>query len=165
MSKEEPVEVCVILPFAEYRSIEQRAKKAESSETRPPSPEKSVPQSVEESGSDSEQRTEPPLPQEPIENLPSIQEKRKNKELKNTYCSVQIKKVLKQIERTNNSNNITTLENLDSLLKSALGSSKKILPNEKQFFDFLFENNLGHFVRNRNKINLYYKFKDNWWSV
>ena len=98
MSKEEPVEVCVILPFAEYRSIEQRAKKAESSETRPPSPEKSVPQSVEESGSDSEQRTEPPLPQEPIENLPSIQEKRKNKELKNTYCSVQIKKVLKQIE-------------------------------------------------------------------
>ena len=72
---------------------------------------------------------------------------------------------LKQIEKTTNSKDITALENLDSLIKSALGSSKKVLSNEKQFFTFLFENNLGHFVRNRNKINLYYKFKDNWWSV
>ena len=70
MSKEEPVEVCVILPFAEYRSIEQRAKKVESSEARPPRADKSVPQSLEESGSDSEQRTEPPLPQEPKRKSP-----------------------------------------------------------------------------------------------
>ena len=165
MSKEDPVEVCVILPFAEYQCLEQRAKKLESSEVRAPSPEKTVPPTFEESGSDSEQRTEPSLAQEPSANLVTTEEKGKKKELKNSYRSTQIKKILKQIERKSNSKNISELENLDSLLKCALGSSKKILANEKQFFDFLFENNLGHFVRNRNKINLYYKFKDNWWSV
>ena len=91
--------------------------------------------------------------------------KAKKKELKNMFRATQIKKVLKQIERTSNSEGITNLENLDSLIKSLLGTSKKILPNEREFFEFIFENNLGHFCRNRSKIDLYYKFKDNWWSV
>ena len=165
MSKEEPVELCVILPYAEYRSIEQRARKGNSTEVRATTPEKSSPPSLEESSTDSEQKVESVSTQEPMETSPPPSEKGKKKELKNIYRATQIKKVLKQIEKTSNSKDISELENLDSLIKSALGSSKKVLSNEKQFFTFLFENNLGHFVRNRNKINLYYKFKDNWWTV
>ena len=165
MSKEEAVELCVILPYAEYRSIDQRAKKADSTDVRAVPSEKSSPQSPEESGSDSEPKVESVSTQEAMETSPLPLERGKKKELKNTYRGAQIKKVLKQIEKTSNSKDISELENLDSLIKSALGSSKKVLSNEKQFFTFLFENNLGHFVRNRNKINLYYKFKDNWWTV
>ena len=164
MNKEEPVELCVILPYAEYRSIEQRAQKLDSSNVRPTTPESSSPPTIEESGSDSEQIVQPG--QEPMEALSAIPPmKGKKKELKNTYRTNQIKNLLKKIEHTNNSKDITELENLDSLIKLALGSGKKKIANEKQFFTFLFENNLGHFVRNRNKINLYYKFKDNWWTV
>ena len=165
MNREEPVELCVILPYAEYRSIEQRAKKGNSTEVRSTTPEKSTTPSVEENSSDSEQKVESISTQEPMETPPAPPEKGKKKELKNTYRATQIKKVLKQIEKTSDSKDICQLENLDSLIKSALGSSKKVLSNEKKFFTFLFENNLGHFVRNRNKINLYYKFKDNWWTV
>ena len=86
--------------------------------------------------------------QEPMEVLPIPTGKAKKKELKNTYRSTQIKKVVKQIEETNNSKDVSDLENLDSLIKAALGSSKKILPNEQLFFTFLFENNLGNFVQN-----------------
>lgn len=165
MSKEEPVELCVILPYAEYRSIEQRAKKGDSNEVGPTSPERSLSPTFEESVSDSEGKADSVSSQEPIEVLPIPTEKAKKKELKNTFRATQIKKLLSLIEKKSNSKEVSTLENLDSLIKSALGTGQKILPNEKQFFTFLFENNLGHFVRNRKKINLYYKFKDNWWAV
>ena len=51
------------------------------------------------------------------------------------------------------------------LIKSALGNSRKTLANEKEFFNFLFANNLGHFVKNRSKIALYYDKALNWYEV
>ena len=166
MSKiEEPVELCVILPYSEYRSIEQRAKKDQSVEVRPSVPETSSSPVLAEKDSDSDDKTELVQSPEPMK-IPQIRtEKVKKKELKNTYRGTLIKKMLKQIEKISTSKELTSLENLDALIQLALGSSKKTIPNEKQFFTFLFENNLGHFVRNQNKINLYYKYKDSWWTV
>ena len=166
MSKnEEPVELCVILPYTEYRSIEQRAKRDQSLEVKPSIPESPSPPVLTENDSDSEDKTESVQSPEPMKAPQIGTEKVKKKELKNTYRATQIKKMLKQIEKISTSKELTKLENLDALIQLALGSSKKTIPNEKQFFTFLFENNLGHFVRNRNKINLYYKYKDSWWAV
>ena len=84
MSKEEPVELCVILPYAEYRSMDQRVKKGESTEAQPRTPEKSLPSALEENGSDSEEKVQPVLSsQEPMEVLPIPTGKAKKKELKN----------------------------------------------------------------------------------
>ena len=163
-NKEEPVELCVIMPYSEFRSIEQRAKKIITPEVQT-SPEESLPATDEERDSDSEGKDESASSHEAMD-VPLIpKQKAKAKDIKNTFRTTQIKKILKQIEKTTNSKEISELENLDSLIKLALGTSKKIIANEKKFFTFLFESNLGHMVRNRSKINLYYKFKDNWWTV
>ena len=143
MSKnEEPVELCVILPYTEYRSIEQRAKKDQSLEVRPSIPETSSSPVLAENDSDSDDKTESVQSPEPMR-APQIRtEKVKKKELKNTYRATHIKKMLQQIEKISTSKELTSLENLDALIQLALGSSKKSIPNEKQFFTFLFENNL-----------------------
>ena len=168
-NKVEPVELCVILPYQDFISKEKRAKKGETADPPPSAnPEKasSASQNLEEPmSSDLEESVEVSDSEESIQAPLIPPPKAKKKELKNMFRATQIKKVLKQIERTSNSEGITNLENLDSLIKSLLGTSKKILPNEREFFTFIFENNLGHFCRNRSKIDLYYKFKDNWWSV
>ena len=70
---------------------------------------------------------------------------------------VQIKKILQHIEKTTGSEKVTSLENLVELIKSALSNTKKKLPNEELFFTFLFDNGMAHFVKNRSKIDLYYK--------
>ena len=76
-----------------------------------------------------------------------------------------MKKLLKHIEKKNGSQDITSLENLEQLIKCALSNSCKKLANEKEFFDFLFANNLAHFVKNRSKINQYYHNSSNWYEV
>lgn len=53
--------------------------------------------------------------------------------------------------------------NLASLVQNAMGQSKAELPNEKEFYTYLFAHHLGHFVRNRSKISKYYHIKD--WFV
>ena len=160
---EEPVELCVIMPYSEFRSIDQRAKKVDSAP--PVTSEESENKINEENTSDEVEMADSAPSEDPPKPPQPLPEKLKKQELKNTYRSTQIKKLLKLIESKTDSKDITGLENLDSLIKSALGSSKKMLSNEKMFFNYLFENNLSHFVKNRNKINLYYKFKDNWWTV
>ena len=59
--------------------------------------------------------------------------------------------------------NITELPNFEDLIKSALTQSKKSLPNESIFFNFLFRNGMASFVKNRSKIDLYYP--DIWYQV
>ena len=52
--------------------------------------------------------------------------------------------------------NLTT-STVVNILQGRLTSKRKALPNEEVFFTFLFENGMGHFVKNRSKIDLYYK--------
>ena len=97
---------------------------------------------------------------------PPITTTRREKERhKRKIRQVQIKKLLQHIERLEGSQEITSLDNIDQLIQSALGSNKKIIPNESKFFSYLFDNNLAHFVRNRWKIGLYYKNRDNWFQI
>ena len=153
-SKNDSTEMHVILPLGEYRSLEQRANKAEITDNS------TMPTKNEDEKSDEE-----PLPPTQLIEKTSSPPKEEKKELKNNYRFVQIKKLLNQIKRLNPSQDITSLPNLDELVKSALGNSRKVLGNEAKFFNFLFDNNLAHFVKNRNKIKTYYKFSDNWWAV
>ena len=60
---------------------------------------------------------------------------------------------------------ITSLEKIEQLIDTAMGSSKKVIPNEEMFFIYLFDNNLAHSVKNRSKIARYYKDRDNWFQI
>ena len=101
---------------------------------------------------------EPLTPQEGT----TLQNEAPKVELKTKYRGSLLKKL---IDRMGGSKDIIRLDNLDELITSALSTTQKTLPNEEAFFQFLFENNLGHFVKNRNKINLYYQGKDSWFHL
>ena len=153
MAEAQPVETYAILPIAKFRAMQQRLEKSES-ETRPEQTQTST--------------EEEPLEVEngsPTTSNPSQEPAREKKDIKLKYRKVQIKKLLQHIERLEGSQDITSLENIDQLIQSALGSSKKIIPHELKFFTFLFDNNLAHFVKNRWKIGLYYKDRDNWFQI
>ena len=143
MSQNQPsVESFAIIPVAKWRSMEKRLKQQDETPVAPsrePSPHPSV----------TDVTTEEP----------------KKKELKLKYRKVQMKKLLQHVERLEGSQEITSLENIDQLIETALGSSRKMVPNEALFFSFLFDNNLAHFVKNRSKIALYYKDRDNWFQI
>ena len=76
-----------------------------------------------------------------------------------------MKKLFDHIQKSNPSPAIATLPNLDELIKSALGNGRKKIANEEIFYKFLFEHGMGHFVKNRRAINLYYDHSDSWWEV
>ena len=147
-----PVETYAIMPVAKFRALEQRLKKAESEVTPQASQVPTKDESMEEPTNDSH-------------SPPSPQPEEKKKDIKGKYRQVQIKKLLQHIERLEGSQEIMSLDNIDQLIQSALGSNKKIIPNESKFFSYLFNNNLAHFVRNRWKIGLYYKNRDNWFQI
>lgn len=145
MSQNKPsVETFAIIPFAQWRSMEKRLKQQEEV---PPEPPEAPPMET------------PPQPVQAAEEPP------KKKELKNKYRKVQIKKLLQHLERLDGGQNITSLDNIDQLIDTALGTTRKMVPNEELFFSFLFDNNLAHFVKNRSKIGLYYKDRDNWFEI
>ena len=80
------------------------------------------------------------------------------------YRGVQINKLIRHIEKTRGSEEVASLANLPELIRVALTSTKKKLPNEEVFFTFLFDNGMGHFVKNRSKIDLYYKHEP-WYHI
>lgn len=84
------------------------------------------------------------------------------KDLTKPYTAAHI---LKQVEflRSLHNDAIDRFGNLESLVKSAMSNSRKELPNEAEFYDFLIQNNLASFVRNRNKIAKY--FKKPWYLI
>ena len=86
------------------------------------------------------------------------------KDLTKSYRGVQMKKLLQHIEKTEGSSEIVNLPNLEELIKNALSNSKKRLPNEELFFTFIFDHGMSRFVKNRSKIDLYYKYGP-WYSV
>ena len=57
-------------------------------------------------------------------------------DLKNTFGTAQMKKLFHLIQNNNPSQDITTLDNLDELIKSALGNGRKKLVNEEKFYRF-----------------------------
>ena len=79
------------------------------------------------------------------------------KDVTKDYRRVQIKKLLQRVQKSHGSGEIVSLPNLDDLIHAAVTNKKKKLSNEELFFTFLFENGMGHFVKNRSKIDLYYK--------
>ena len=151
---DESVETFAILPIAKFMSMEKRLKKSEDSDQRPPTPK---PSENTESETEVVENLESPLP--------SPKAPTKKKEVKMKYRAAQIKKLLHHVEKKNGSEKITSLENLEELIKCALGNSRKTLQNEEMFFNFLFENNLAHFVKNRYKISKYYDQASNWYEV
>ena len=147
----EPVETFVFLPFSQYKALDSRAKRME-------------PEVI------SSQVLEPPQPNEETEvstvDSPIIKDKPESllgkdvplgKDMTKHYRSVQIKKILQNIKKNRGSEQVVSLSNLDDLIQAALTNKRKKLPNEEVFFTFLFENGMGHFVKNRSKIGLYYK--------
>ena len=150
-NKDQHVDLYAILPFAKFKAMDQKVKKTESmpepASTLHP-PDNPSPKS----------EPEPLTPQEGT----TLQNEAPKVELKTKYRGSQLKKL---IDRMGGSKGILRLDNLDELITSALSTTRKTLPNEEAFFQFLFENNLGHFVKNRNKINLYYQGKDSWFHL
>ena len=74
-----------------------------------------------------------------------------------------MKKLLHHIKAVLGGSTIAEISNLDNLIKNALTQSKKKLPNEEEFYTFLFEHGMGSYVKNRSKIDLYYP--DVWYRV
>ena len=138
----EPVETFVFLPFSTYKALDNRAKRTE------PPPVKETPSSREE---------EQPV-EESTEALAEVPEQSPvGKDVTKSYRSVQIKKLLHHIKKSHGSDTIVALPNLEDLIQAALSNKRRALPNEEIFFTFLFENGMGGFVKNRSKIDLYYK--------
>ena len=140
-SLEEGVETFVILPFPRYKALDQKSKKVEPPAEPEPEPEASTSPEV-----------EPP----PIKQVD-------HQDVRLTYRSTQMKKLLHHIKAVHGGSTIAEISNLDDLIKNALTQSKKKLPNEEEFYKFLFEHGMGTYVKNRSKIDLYYP--DVWYRV
>ena len=146
-SNQEGVEPYVILSYPRYKALDQRAKKGDT-----PAPHQ-APEPVEVS--------EPPPPTKP--ELPPKETIGTDVTLK--YRTTQMKRLLQHIAQAEGSEDILALPNLEALIKAAVTTSRKSLPNEKKFFTFLFENSLGAYVKNRNKINDIYQIDSPWYEV
>ena len=140
-SLEEGVETFVILPFPRYKALDQKSKKVDPPAEPEPEPEASTSPEV-----------EPP----PIKQVD-------HQDVRLTYRSTQMKKLLHHIKAVHGGSTIAEISNLDDLIKNALTQSKKKLPNEEEFYKFLFEHGMGSYVKNRSKIDLYYP--DVWYRV
>ena len=81
-----------------------------------------------------------------------------------TLRANQIRKLLGLIKKVIGSDEILQVENLEDLIKNALSQSKKKLANQQEFYDFLFQNNLAHYVRNRHAIAQFYN-KTPWYLI
>ena len=154
----EEVETYVLLPYNDFKSMDQRVKKAEEgvSTTRESSISAPTPETRKEEVEKSEELSVL-VKQTHIET--------KKKDLSKSYCKTLLKTLIQQIWKTEDSKEIIQLENLDALIESALNNSKKTLLNEEIFFQFLFQNGMSQFVKNHFKINLYFDDKDNWLTI
>ncbi len=97
------------------------------------------------------------LPKEPIKNV-----KREPTNLTKSFRAKQVKKLVENV-RNSKGSDVASWSNLEELICNALNQSKKEVPNEDEFYPFLFKNNLGSFVKNRSKIAKFYKWR--WFKV
>ena len=154
----EEVETYVLLPYNDFKSMDQRVKKVEEggSNTRESDISVPTPAAKKEEIEKSEEL--------PVSVKPTSTETKK-KDLSKSYRKTHLKKLILQIQKADDSKEILELENLDALIEAALNNSRKTLPNEEVFFRFLFQNGMSQFVKNRFKINLYFDDKDNWYQI
>ena len=149
----QPLETFVILPYNDYKLLCQKIEKAERGSESP-----SLPHSAD-------------LNDETVMNESSELKDEESvksdvkKDLTSHYRSSHIKKMIKHIEKLKGSDSILELENLDALIRTALNQSLKKVPREEEFFNFLFSNGLGQYVKNRSKIDLYSPEKDSWYHI
>ena len=137
----EPVETFVFLPFSQYKALDSRGKLHSTSQHGLENPQPKVSELSIATTSISKEEKQPKL----------------ERNVTKTYQSTQIQKIRTNIRKTEGSEELTSLPHLDDLIKAAISNTRKKLPNEEVFFTFLFENGMGHFVKNRSKIGLYYK--------
>ena len=142
----QPLETFVILPYNDYKLLCQKVEKAE---REPESP--TLPQSEVNEETVMNEISE-------LKDTESVKPDVK-KDLTSHYRSSHIKKMIKHIEK------LLGLENLDALIRMALNQSRKKVPREEEFFNFLFSNGLGQYVKNRSKIELYSPEKDSWYHI
>ena len=148
----EEVETFVLLPYIDFKSMDQRVKRAEEEKTSQQAPASNEENAIAEKfeATVSEKQTVPV---------------KKKKDLSKSYRKTYLKKLIQQMPKTEDSNEILKLDNLDALIDLALGNSKRTLPNEEMFFRFAFQNGLSQFIKNRFKINLYLEGKDHWYKI
>ena len=148
----EEVDTFVLPPFADFKSMDQRVKRAEEEKTS-----QQAPSSFEEDAdADKFEATVSEKQTVPV---------KKKKDLSKSCRKTYLKKLIQQMPKTEDSNEILKLDNLDALIDLALGNSKRTLPNEEMFFRFAFQNGLSQFIKNRFKINLYLEGKDHWYKI
>ena len=167
----ESVETYVIIPHHKFKALEERCKKmlveppppdhkspAEESEEGEANDADGVRPSTEEEEEEEEREAKAHRPTSPerARHRPRSSKKKK-KDLKKTFQSTAFKKLLAVLKARDGKGTVTSLDNLDELVNSAVTQSKRELPHEGQFFDFIFSRGLGHFVRNRWKIQEHYK--------
>ena len=149
----EEVETFVLLPYADFKSMDQRVKRAEEESSKKT---EEIPGLEEKEDLDKFEAT--------MSEKQAIPAKKK-KDLAKSYRKTHLKKLIQQMPKTEDANEVLKLDNLDSLIDLALGNSKRSLPNEEIFFQFAFQNGLSKFIKNRFKINLYFEGKDNWYKI
>ena len=147
---ENDVQMYVLLPFNDYRSMDQRLKKADTVTTI-------------DTVKPVTEREEPSV----ASTMPKEEEMKQKigKDLTKGYQAAYLKKVLRQLANTPDSKEILELENINDLIRSALNNSKRVLPNEERFFRFIFQSGLSKICKNRYKINLYFDNLDDWYKI
>ena len=151
----EALETYFLVPLAKHKNNEQKLKRAEeiiaTKSAIPPQPSQELVEVVDEQPKLTEgPRTPSPIPQV-------------GKNQTQTYRKNQIKKILQHLKTRPGGKSILQLENLDELIKNSLSQSRKVLPNQEQFYRYMFDSGLSSLVRNRQAISKWYK--KNWYFI
>ena len=155
----EPLETYILVPLPKHKNNEQKIKKAEeiiaTSAPTVPEPLQEVEEVIEEPPPPSSPPVAMPRPPSP---MPPV-----GKNQTQVYRKNQIKKILHNLKTRPEAESILQFENLDDLIKNSLSQSRKVLPNQEEFYRFMFDSGLSSLVRNRLAISKWYK--KNWYFI
>ena len=89
-------------------------------------------------------------------------EGKKGKNLTSDIRANQVKKLLEELQ-SKGPTPLNRFSNLAELVADSLSQSRKEKPNEKEFYNFMFQNNLAHMIKNKAKAERYYKYS--WFNL
>ena len=123
-----------------------------------------------------EPESEPQPDPEPEPKKNTVKQKKnrikKEKNYSNTIIiksasSYKLNRAKKIIEAMDSHKEFKKFNNLMELIMQAIGTKKKELPNEKEFYELMFKFNLGSFITNTSKINQYFENSSNklWFKI
>ena len=80
------------------------------------------------------------------------------------YKKGRLKKI---IDTVDSHGDFSKFDNLGDLIMQAVGTRKKVLPNEKEFYELMFKLHLGACISNTEKINKYFGMhnKSQWYKI